>query len=94
MAPPADGYGLTILMHSLSANYNQYLATANQSQLGDRGAGTIVITPEARGPDGFYKGIPEATTFEAWADIARHYPIDPTGSSPAATRWAGSGPTG
>lgn len=75
--PPAKGFGLTLLMHSLSANYNQYLGTNNQSQLGERGAGTIVITPEARGPDGFYKGIPEATTFETWADAARHYPIDP-----------------
>ena len=75
--PPAEGFGLTLLMHSLSANYNQYLGTNNQSQLAERGPGTIVITPEARGPDGFYKGIPEATTFETWADVARHYPIDP-----------------
>jgi pimeloyl-ACP methyl ester carboxylesterase len=72
---PADGYGLTLLLHSLSANYNQYTATDNQAQLGDRGS--IVVTPEARGPDGFYKGVPEANTFEVWADVARHYPLDP-----------------
>ncbi len=74
--PPAGGWGITLLMHSLSANHNQYLGTANQVQLGERGEGHVVITPEARGPDGFYTGIPEATTFEAWADAARHYPIN------------------
>jgi hypothetical protein len=74
---PRGGYGLTLLLHSLSANYNQYLASNNQSQLGDRGPGSIVLTPAGRGPDGFYAGIPEADTFEAWADVARHYPLDP-----------------
>ena len=74
---PRKGYGLTLLLHSLSANYNQYLATHNQSQLGDRGAGSLVLTPAGRGPDGFYAGIAEADTFEAWADVARHYSLDP-----------------
>jgi pimeloyl-ACP methyl ester carboxylesterase len=36
-----------------------------------------VLTPGGRGPDGFYAGIAEADTFEAWADVARHYPLDP-----------------
>ncbi|MBW3620315.1 MAG: dienelactone hydrolase family protein [Actinobacteria bacterium] len=76
--PPESGFGLTLLLHSLSANHNQYLGTNNQVQLGERGAGSVVITPEARGPDGFYKGIPEAHTFEVWADVARHHPVDPT----------------
>lgn len=76
--PPADGFGLTLLLHSLSANHNQYLSTANQVQLGQRGAGSVVVTPAGRGPDGFYKGVPEADVFEVWADAARHVPIDPT----------------
>lgn len=75
--PPEDGWGLTLLMHSLSANHNQYLSTNNQVQLGERGAGSVVVTPEARGPDGFYAGVPEANTFEVWADVARHLPLDP-----------------
>src|SRR5947209_796476 len=74
---PAGGWGLTLLLHSLSANYNQYSASRNQSQLGDRGPGSLVLTPGGRGPDGFYAGIAEADTFEAWADVARHYPLDP-----------------
>ncbi len=68
---------MTLLLHSLSANYNQYAASKNQSQLGDRGAGTLVATPSGRGPDGFYAGIAEADTFEVWADVARHYALDP-----------------
>jgi pimeloyl-ACP methyl ester carboxylesterase len=74
---PAGGYGLTLLLHSLSANYNQYAASYNQSQLGERGAGSIVITPAGRGPDGFYAGVAEADTFEVWADVARRYELDP-----------------
>jgi hypothetical protein len=75
---PADGYGLTLLLHSLSANYNQYAASRNQSQLGDRAPGSLVATPSGRGPDGFYAGIAEADTFEVWADVARHYEVDPS----------------
>jgi hypothetical protein len=73
---PAKGYGMTLLLHSLSANYNQYSASKNQSQLGERGAGSLVVTPGGRGPDGFYQGIAEADTFETWADVARHYKVD------------------
>ncbi len=73
---PAKGYGMTLLLHSLSANYNQYLASKNQSQLGERAGGSLVVTPSGRGPDGFYAGIAEADTFETWADVARHYKVD------------------
>ncbi|HET6817020.1 MAG TPA: hypothetical protein VFH66_07335 [Mycobacteriales bacterium] len=74
---PRAGYGMTLLLHSLSANYNQYLGSHNQSQVGERGPGSIVLTPSDRGPDGFYAGYAEADTFEAWADVARHYKLDP-----------------
>lgn len=89
--PPANGWGMTLLLHSLSANHNQYLGTKNQTQLGERGSGSIVVTPEARGPDGFYAGIPEANTFEVWADAARHYPVDPTWASVSGYSMGGFG---
>ncbi len=75
--PPRRGYGLTLLLHSLSANYNQYLGTRNQSQFGDRGTGTIVITPEARGPDEGYENYGAADVFDVWSDVARRYELDP-----------------
>jgi predicted esterase len=74
---PADGYGMTLLLHSLSAPYNQYLGSRNQSQFGERGAGSIVITPMGRGPDGFYESYAAADTFEVWADVASRYKLDP-----------------
>jgi hypothetical protein len=46
-ARPPAGYGMTLLLHSLGANYNQYLSSHNQSQFGERGAGSIVITSES-----------------------------------------------
>lgn len=76
-APPASGYGLTLLLHALSANYNQYLGSRHAQSLGDRGTGSIVITPAGRGPDGYYKDTAEADTFEVWADVAGRYPLDP-----------------
>ena len=74
---PRRGYGLTLLLHSLSANYNQYLGTRNQSQFGERGPGSIVITPEARGPDEFYENYGAADVFDVWSDVARRYKLDP-----------------
>ncbi len=82
-ARPAGGYGFTLLLHSLSANYNQYTASNNQLQVAASGTqnadaySSLVATPNGRGPDGFYAGVPEADAFEVWADVARHYPVDP-----------------
>ncbi|HUR39710.1 MAG TPA: prolyl oligopeptidase family serine peptidase [Verrucomicrobiae bacterium] len=73
---PDKGWGFTLLPHSLSANYNQYTASANQSQVGDQAQGYLVATPSGRGPDSFYAGMGEVDAFEVWADVARHYPID------------------
>jgi hypothetical protein len=77
-APPAGGYGLTLLLHSLSANYNQFAGTHNQSQFANRGSGSIVITPSGRGPDGWYYDRAGADTFETWADAAAHYQLNPS----------------
>lgn len=71
------GYGMTLLLHSLSANYNQYLGSRNMEQYAERGPGSIVITPEARGPDEFYENYGAADVFEVWADVARRYELDP-----------------
>jgi Prolyl oligopeptidase family len=77
-AAPPGGYGLTLLLHSLSSNYNQFLSDNNQSRFGERGQGSIVITPEGRGPDGWYYDWAGADTFEVWADVAHRYQLDPS----------------
>ena len=74
---PAGGYGLTLLLHSLGANYNLFSGSRIQSQFGERGRGSIVITPEGRGTDGWYYDYAGADTFEVWADVAAHYALDP-----------------
>ena len=76
-AAPAGGYGLTLLLHALNENENEYDGSHYQSQLGDRGSGYLVVTPSSRGPDGDYTDAAEANVFETWADVARHYRLDP-----------------
>jgi hypothetical protein len=78
---PAAGYGMTLLLHSLGAMYNQFATDNNQTQLGERGGGSIVITPAGRGPDGWYWGLTGADTFEVWADVASRYKLDPDWTS-------------
>jgi predicted esterase len=78
---PRRGYGMTLLLHSLSAPYNQYSSSRNQSQFGERGGGSVVITPEARGPDEGYENYGAADVFDVWADVARHYRLDPSWTS-------------
>jgi hypothetical protein len=74
---PANGFGLTLLLHSLSANYNQFEGSNNQSQFANRGTGSIVITPSGRGPDAWYYDRGGQDTFEVWADVAAHYHLNP-----------------
>jgi hypothetical protein len=74
---PSRGFGLVVSMHGLSANYNEFLGSHEAEQMGDRGSGSILASPESRGPDGSYKSYAEADVFEMWADMARHYKLNP-----------------
>ncbi|HEY2572381.1 MAG TPA: hypothetical protein VGI27_12965 [Solirubrobacteraceae bacterium] len=75
---PSAGWGATLLLHSLSANYNQFSGSKNQAQFAARGGGSIVFTPSGRGPDGWYYDRAGADTFEVWADVAAHYHLNPS----------------
>ncbi|MEX2556879.1 MAG: prolyl oligopeptidase family serine peptidase [Actinomycetota bacterium] len=70
---------LHLWLHSLAAGYNQYAAFAPNSlaQLGE-GRGSFLLTPAGRGPDGWYHDEAEVDVFEAWADLASRYDIDPS----------------
>jgi hypothetical protein len=74
---PAKGFGLVVSMHGLSANYNEFLGSHEAQQLADRGEGSIFASPEGRGPDSSWKNYGEADVFDMWADIARHYRLNP-----------------
>jgi hypothetical protein len=88
---PPGGYGLTLLLHSLSANYNQFAGSKNQSEFANRGSGSIVITPSGRGPDGWYYDHAGADTFEVWADVAAHYHLNPSWTDIAGYSMGGYG---
>jgi pimeloyl-ACP methyl ester carboxylesterase len=74
---PPRGFGLVVSMHGLSANYNEFLGSHEAAQMGEEGAGSIFASPESRGPDGGYASYAEADVFEMWADVARHYRLNP-----------------
>ncbi len=69
---------LTVVLHSMGANYNQFQAASphTYTELADE-RGSIAITPEGRGPDGFYHDTAELDTFEVWATVARMFALDP-----------------
>ena len=75
---PSAPTGLTFALHSLGGNYNQFsVFSPNQFvQLGDE-RGNLVATPLAHGPDGWYTDEAESDVFEVWADIDRHFNLDP-----------------
>ncbi|HEX8084187.1 MAG TPA: hypothetical protein VF529_07840 [Solirubrobacteraceae bacterium] len=89
--PPARGYGITLAMHGLSANHNEFLGSRNAEQFGERGGGSIVASPLGRGPDGQYMAYAEADVFEMWADVARHYPLDPDWAAVSGYSMGGEG---
>ena len=91
--PPA-GYGLTLLLHSFGGNYNQFSTSRNQSQFGERGAGSLVVTPGGRGPDGFY--VDHAGRGGVRGMGGRRTPLQGglrPGPRSAATRWAATART-
>ena len=50
-----------------------------------------MITPEGRGPGGWYYAYAGADTFEVWADVARHYRLDGRRASIAGYSMGGYG---
>ena len=50
-----------------------------------------MITPEGRGPDGWYYDYAGADTFEVWADVAARYSLDPDWTAIAGYSMGGYG---
>lgn len=66
---------LTLNLHSLTRHHWQYHGSIGLRQLGEE-RGSLVLTPLARGVDGWYQHEAEYDVFEAWADVARHFSVD------------------
>jgi predicted peptidase len=66
------------VLHSLAATHNQFeVFSPNTYRDLCEERGAICLTTESRGPDGWYLGEAEVEVFEAWADVARRYSLDP-----------------
>ncbi len=70
--------GLSFSLHSLGGTYTQYTVfnQTQQRQFGDQ-RDNFLVTTLGRGPDGWYTREAEVDFFEAWADAARHFSLDP-----------------
>lgn len=77
-APASTGYSTVVALHSLSANYNQFQSSTMIDQMTNLPRATVAISPAGRGPDSYWRTYAEADLFEAWADVARNYPLDST----------------
>jgi len=75
---PGQPAGLTFSLHSLGGTYTQYsvFSPNQQRQFGEE-RDNFVVTPLGRGSDGWYTGEAEVDFFEAWADVARKFDLDP-----------------
>lgn len=67
---------MTLNLHYCGGNYND--GPPDAQALADRSTGSLVLTPEGRGPCFWYWSEAGADAFEAWADAARHFKLDPT----------------
>jgi hypothetical protein len=59
--------------------------------LAQAGRPSIVVLPNARGPAMFYTGLAAADVFEAWADAAGRYRLDPSATFLTGTSMGGYG---
>ena len=68
---------LSIHLHSLGSTYQEFGVRSPNlyRQLGEQ-RDTIVLTPEGRGPEGWYHDEAELDVFEAWNDLAANYNVD------------------
>lgn len=72
---PNNPVGLTLSLHSLGQKYWQYNGGQTFPQFGEQ-RDNIVLSPMARGPDGWYQHAAEYDVFEGWNDLARHFSLD------------------
>jgi hypothetical protein len=73
---PRTGYRLAVNLHGSGENHN-----ANENNviglLANAGAPTVVVSPLGRGPSFWWFELGAADVYEAWADAAANYHLDP-----------------
>lgn len=80
---PRGGYGLVLNLHGANSNHNHFEGGSTEPplsvwrMLAEEGQPSIMMMPNARGQTYCYYGMAGADVFEAWADVASHYRLDP-----------------
>jgi predicted esterase len=78
---PDQPVPLTVLLHSLNTQHNQYAAwNPAFLQALCEGRRSICLMPLARGPDSWYFDEGEQDVWETWNRVARDYALDPARS--------------
>ncbi len=83
VAMPKDRWGLVLTMHGANSNHNHFENGSTEPplsvwrMLAQEGNPSIMVLPNARGMTYCYFGMAGADVFEAWADAAQHYRLDP-----------------
>lgn len=83
LARPKDGYGLVLNLHGADSNHNHFEGGSTEpplsvwQMLAEEGHPSLMLMPNARGMTYCYFGMAGADVFEAWADAASHYRLDP-----------------
>ncbi len=80
---PAGGYGMVLNLHGANSNHNHFEGGSTEPplsvwrMLAQEGHPSVMVMPNARGMTYCYYGLAGADVFEAWADAASHYRLDP-----------------
>lgn len=75
---PAAPAPLTLLLHSLGTQHNQYGSLNADFVAGAcEERGSICVSPLGRGPDLWWFDEAELDVFEVWGDVARSFALDP-----------------
>lgn len=90
--PEAEGGPLTILLHSINVQHNQF-AIWNPQFIEDvcGGRRSLCIAPFGRGADGWWAAEAELDMWEVWNRVAGRYPLDPSGTVLAGYSMGGYG---
>ncbi|XAY06827.1 hypothetical protein DSM112329_03705 [Paraconexibacter sp. AEG42_29] len=94
---PKDGYGLVVNLHGADSNHNHFEGGSTEpplsvwQMLAEEGHPSIMMMPNARGKTYCYYGLAGADVFEAWADVASHYRLDPRRSLLSGSSMGGFG---
>lgn len=93
---PASGYGVTLDLHHNSGSHNSYSGPSSatptrQIAFGERGTGSLVVSPLGRSNDSWYYGFGLADVFEVLADVRRQYKVDMTNLTSTGNSMGGYG---